>query len=109
MKDRGVAHFEVSHVLSGRVFSQFKSDSAECGFGLQYLAGDVEGLEVVDEVFAVFSSVDGLADPVVVFGRKRDPFGPSEIEDGVDPEAAVEVAMEVRLGHRMDEFFCNFK
>ena len=57
VQDGCVTHFEIAHILFCRVFGQFKGGAAQGVFGLQYLAGDIEGLQVINQVIAELSAV----------------------------------------------------
>ncbi len=61
-------------------------------------------LQVVDQRAEVLAAADGGAQPLDAGGRQLDAFLFGEVEDGLEPQRAVEVDVKIRLGERLEHF-----
>jgi hypothetical protein len=103
MEHRRIAHLEMPDVFVGGVFGEFVGGALEGFLGLHDRAGDVEGLQVFDEVLADLALVDRLREAVFGVGRQLHLLAVGEVEDRRQTQAAVEVTVEVRFRQGLEQ------
>jgi hypothetical protein len=73
------------------VFRQLERDALERFFRLHHAQGDVEAAQVFDQRSELGAAADGRAEPFDVVRRELDVVGSRDVENGLEPERAVEM------------------
>ncbi len=102
MEDRAVAHLDVADILLGRVLRQLEGRADEALVGLHHGQRHIEGLEVFHQRRAILALLHEGPQLLRRRGREFHLLLLRQLQDRRDPQRAIQVHMEVRLGKTLD-------
>ena len=91
---RGEPNFGVNHSVRGHVLYQFAGNAREVPRALHDLNSEVDPADVVEQVFTLF----GRHQSGLERFRKRQSQFPADLGDSLNPNTAIQVAVEFNFG-----------